>query len=75
MIRIYKALDSMEAHIVRGFLESRGIPARVEGDYLQGGVGELPALGLVAVIVPDEYRARAEEVLREYETGQGILSP
>jgi len=40
---IYKAGDITEAHIVKGLLESNGIPAHVGGFYLQGAIGDLAA--------------------------------
>jgi hypothetical protein len=74
MLKIYDALNSTEAHIVRGFLESRGIPARIEGDLLAGGIGELPAIGLIQVVVPEQYLQEAKMAIKEYETGQGIMT-
>jgi hypothetical protein len=75
MIKVYDALNSTEAHIVRGYLESHGIPARVEGDYLSGGIGELPVVGLIQVTVPEQYLSEAQQAIQVYETGQGILAP
>ena len=49
-------------------LEQRVIRARVDGEYLQGGIGELPLIGLVTVSVADEDYVRALEVLHEYES-------
>jgi hypothetical protein len=42
MRQIHTAKHAMEAHLVRGFLESNGIEAVVRGEYLTGGWGELP---------------------------------
>jgi hypothetical protein len=35
-------------------VEQRGISGRIEGEYLQGGIGELEAMDFVRVLVADE---------------------
>lgn len=67
MTKIYSAQNAIDAHIVKGMLEQQGISARVDGEYLQGGIGELPLIDLVTVSVADEDYEKALEVLREYE--------
>jgi hypothetical protein len=49
---VYRAAHLFDAHLVRMALEQAGIPAFVLGEALLGGVGELPACGLLAVAVP-----------------------
>ncbi len=39
---VFEARDSMEAHLVRGLLESHGLGAEVRGETLAGDAGELP---------------------------------
>lgn len=67
MTKIYSAQNAIDAHIVKGMLEQQGISARVNGEFLQGGIGELPLIDLVTVSVADEDYVKALEVLREYE--------
>ena len=67
MIIIYKAGDISEAHIVAGMLNARGIEAFVGGHYLQGGIGDLPAMNLIDVRVADQDVAAAREAIQEYE--------
>ena len=67
MTRVYTANSIMDAHIVKGLLENAGIAAFVRGAYLQGGIGELPVLGLVTVEVADADRARAEALIESYD--------
>jgi hypothetical protein len=50
---VYEAAHLIDAHLVRHALEDAGIPVFVRGEALLGGIGELPACGLVAVCVPD----------------------
>lgn len=49
---VYRATHLFDAHLVRMALEQAGIPAFVLGEALLGGVGELPACGLLTVCVP-----------------------
>ena len=69
MKTVYVAQHSIDAHVVRGFLESHDIEAIVTGDYLQGGVGELPAFGVVEVRVDDEDEREARRLIGIFETG------
>lgn len=67
MVRVYEADTSIDAHLLRGLLEQRGIPVHIVGEALEGGVGELPAGGLVAVLVPDDCWEAALEVVDAFE--------
>ena len=53
MIKVYRAANITEAHIVKGMLEANGIDAYVDGYYLQGGIGELAPMDFVSVSVDD----------------------
>ena len=61
---VYEATNRIDAHLVRHALEHAGIPAFVRGEALLGGVGELPACGLVAVCVPEAAWPEADAVVR-----------
>lgn len=65
MIPVFHALNSIEAHAIKIYLIGNGIDAWVEGDYLQGGMGELPALGIVKVYVREEDTDRATRLIEE----------
>ncbi|HEX6928786.1 MAG TPA: DUF2007 domain-containing protein [Gammaproteobacteria bacterium] len=69
MKTVYTAQHSIDAHVVRGLLESHGIDAIVTGDYLQGGIGELPALGIVEVRVAEQDMAEARSIIEVFQTG------
>lgn len=73
MIKIYRAADLAEANIVRGMLEAHGIAAHVNGQFLQGGVGDLPTFDLMSVSVGDDDEARARELIRAYVSGELAL--
>ena len=62
---VYDAENLVDAHLVKHALESMGIPAFVRGEYLTGGVGQLPTQGLVQVCVPDSTWAEADACVRD----------
>lgn len=64
---VYRAENIIDANLVKGLLEREGIQAFVNGSYLQGGVGELPATGLVHVSVADGDFEVARTVVDRYE--------
>lgn len=67
-IRVYRAANSTEAHLIKGMLEQHGMLVRIFGDGLSSGVGELPAEVMqVEIQVERGYRDLARQLLREYE--------
>ncbi len=66
MIKVYRAANITEAHIVKGMLEANGIDAYVDGYYLQGGIGELATMDFVSVSVDDDDEKKARDVIDEY---------
>ena len=64
---IYRAGNLFDAHLVKDALAAVDIPAHIAGEYLTGGVGQLPAMDYIAVMVPDSSLPRAQEVVREVE--------
>ena len=74
MIKVFTAKNSIEANIVKGMLEANDIPAYVEGEYLQGAIGELSAIDFVFVSVDDENESKALNLVNEYETGNYSIS-
>lgn len=70
MKSVYEASSGLDAHMVLNLLEQHGISGRIEGEYLQGGIGELAAMGFVRVLVADENHAEAMQIIREWEAIQ-----
>ncbi|GLQ47067.1 hypothetical protein GCM10007862_21180 [Dyella lipolytica] len=64
---VYRAQNLIDAHLVKDALESVDIPAFIAGEYLTGGVGQLPALDYVAVLVPASSVDAAEPIVREID--------
>jgi hypothetical protein len=60
---VYEAGNLIDAYLVRHALEDAGIPVFVRGEALLGGVGELPACGLLAVCVPGICWSQAQAVI------------
>lgn len=63
----YDAASNIEAHLVKHQLQQAGLEASIEGEFLQGGVGELPAAGNVRVLVPAADLATARQVIADWE--------
>ncbi|MDP1634735.1 MAG: DUF2007 domain-containing protein, partial [Gallionellaceae bacterium] len=70
MKSVYEASTGLDAHMVLNLLEQHGIAGHIEGEYLQGGIGELSAMGFVRVLVADEDHAAALQIIGEWEAIQ-----
>jgi len=66
---VYEAENILDANLAKGLLAQAHIPAIIKGEYLQGGLGDLPACGLVMVLVEDEDEAMAEGILQSWQNG------
>mgnify|MGYP001493774229 CR=1 FL=1 len=64
---VYQAENIVDAHLVKNSLESAGVRAFVTGEYLTGAMGELPVMGLVAVMVDDDDVEIARDVVAEVD--------
>ncbi len=69
MKSLHTARHAPEAHLIRSYLEARGIAAIVRGEHLIGGIGELPVDVCRVWIVEDQDFVRADELVREYLSG------
>jgi len=56
--------------MILNLLELHRITGRIEGEYLQGGVGELSALGFVRVLVDEKDYTEAGQIISEWEAIQ-----
>jgi len=72
MQRIYEPENLLEAELLLGMLASEGIVAHVQGRDLVGAVGELPACGLLALVVADEDAERARLLIGAYNAAQPV---
>lgn len=67
MKSVFDASSNIEAHLVMHQLQQAGIDARIEGEYLQGGIGELPAAGNIRVMVDERHVDEARLVIAEWD--------
>jgi hypothetical protein len=78
---VYEAANTIEANLLKGLLEQEGIETFVNGEYLAGGIGELPVSGIVHLSVEEDDMAKALKVIEAYEAGEyalqgeGVKSP
>jgi hypothetical protein len=69
MESVYDAQNLIDAQLVCDLLLSAGIPAQVSGAGLLGAAGELPAIGVLQVLVPDDVVDRARAVVADWDAG------
>ena len=67
MILVYEANDAIEAHMMQDLLERNHIECRIDGELLQGGVGEIQTMGLIKVLVADTDFDNANAVIQDWE--------
>jgi len=70
MRSVFEASSGLDAHMILNLLRQQGIAGRIEGEYLQGGIGELQAMGFVRVLVSEEDYAIAKRIISEWEAIQ-----
>ena len=67
MIIVYHAANSLEAHLIKNLLEQHDIPVFIQGEHLQSGVGEIPAIGLVTVQIDNSHYNQAKQLIKIWE--------
>ena len=70
--KVYECTLAVEAHMICDLLSQAGISARIEGEFLQSGGGELPLGNLVKVRVDPARAAEAREVIADWEKQQPV---
>lgn len=73
MRAIYEPAHSIEANLIVGLLLQAGIKSHIAGEYLQGGAGELPAFGLMRIMVADEDSEAARRLIEEWNSGEPVM--
>jgi hypothetical protein len=71
---VYEASDVLEAHVIQGLLEQHRISSFIEGEYLMGAVGELPASRLVRILVNDDDLPEGSSLMRDYDSANQPLN-
>ncbi|WP_066013789.1 putative signal transducing protein [Endozoicomonas atrinae] len=66
MIKVYSPANLVEAQCLKDLLTSRHIFCHLAGVDLIGAMGELPAIGLLALYVDDADAGLAKELIEDY---------
>ncbi len=75
METVFNAGNNIEAYMIANLLERSDISANVMGEHLQSAVGEIPAHGIIRVVVDPADAAQALEVIRDWEQRQVPVDP
>lgn len=69
MTSVFRCSDYIQAQLLAGLLRQHNIGVFLQGALLQGGLGELPAMGHLSIMVDDLDRSAAEQIIAAYERG------
>lgn len=70
MRELYLPENNIEAYLLQGALQAEQIECEIRGEYLQGGVGLLPAGNNLSLWVEESQWEQACDLLRRYERGE-----
>lgn len=70
MISVFRCSDYIQAQLLAGLLRQHGIGVFLQGALLQGGIGEIPAMGHLSIMVDDSDRTAAKSIIDAYERGE-----
>ena len=70
MRTLYQAASAIEAHMLLDLLKQQGLSAEIHGEHLQGAIGELPAAGLVRLVIDEADYAAARALIERWESAQ-----
>lgn len=71
-IAVFEAANSLEAHTLKGALESRGMAVQLKGEALSGALGELPMdVARVTLLVQANDWQQAREFIQDYQQQGG----
>src|SRR5687768_2202001 len=69
MEQLHAARHAVEAHLIRGFLNSHGISVEVRGEFLTSGWGELPVDVCSVWVTDDAQFDAASDILVAFLNG------
>lgn len=69
MTPVYNAESELDAQLVQDLLLGSGITAHVFGPKVAGAIAEVPATGLIRVVVEDDEADLARVLIQDWQTG------
>ncbi|WP_447589780.1 putative signal transducing protein [Aquipseudomonas campi] len=72
MQRIYEPQDLIEGELLLAMLASEGVDAHLTGSHLLGALGDLPAFGLLGLLVENEDAERARQLIAAYNAAAPV---
>lgn len=67
MIKIYEASNGAQAKLILDLLVRANLNARIDGEYLQGGIGSLQSQGLVKVMIQESDYDQGKVLIQQWE--------
>jgi Putative prokaryotic signal transducing protein len=67
MKTLYEAANSLEAHMLVDLLKQDGLRAHIQGEHLQGAVGEIPAAGLIRLLIDEGQYDAARKIVDDWD--------
>lgn len=75
MKTLYEAANAIEAHMLVDLLKQEGIEAQIQGEALQGAMGEVPMNGLVRLVAREEDYPAARALIERWERTEVAPTP
>jgi len=70
MISVFRSSDYIEAQLLTGLLKEHRINVFLQGALMHGGIGELPAMGHLRIMVDEQDESAARRIIEMYERGE-----
>ena len=74
MIKIYEASNGLEAKLILDLLQQAQLSARIDGEYLQGGIGDIQASGLVRVMISESDFKQGKLLISQWENNEFAIT-
>ena len=74
MKSVFETSIGIEAHMIKNMLAMNEVVSEIFGEHLQGGVGDLQAMGFIRVMVADEDFPSAQKIVADWEASQPSIS-
>ena len=72
---VFEASNNLDAHMISDLINQQGIKSQIQGEHLQGGIGDLQAIGFVRVVVDEADYINAKEIVKRWDENQTDETP